>query len=402
MYRPSLSVHTLASQSRYASNFPKTAALAVLLLFSSQALANPTDAGILSHGYLHSDHGCQGYFDICCRLASARRSILDESISPALPSEIYASQIPLGSWTTDILGNVVKLIRPALMSVAEAWCSFGKPDAHHPHCEARSSWPGFAGLNNIFSFGDSYTTTGFNYLGPQPTEDSPMGNPAWPGLTSAYPAANWIDFLTAKYNQSSLLTYNLAVGGAVVDSDLVGPYMPELMLSLKDQIYQHLLPGYHPKTGTVPLSRPWYGNDTLLGIWIGINDVNGSYMKGRNATRVLNRQIMAAYRDLLQLLFVEMGFRNFLLINVPAIDRSPLTIFQGEEAQRIQKADVADFNGLVWEMAHKFKKDVARKGNIWVYDANRDFNGVLDDPTRFPETSLLKNLTESCDAYGPL
>lgn len=399
MYRPSLSVHTLASLSDYASNFPKTAALAVLLLlFSSQALASPADASILSHGYLHSDRGCQGYFDICCRLASARRSVLDESISPALPSEIYASQIPLSSWTTDILGNVVKLIRPALMSAAEAWCSLGKPDHHHPHCKATSSWPGFAGLSNIFSFGDSYTTTNFNYLGPQPTVDTPMGNPAWPGLTSAYPAANWIDFLTVEYNQSSLLTYNLAVGGAAVDS----PFRPELMLSLKDQIHQRLLPGYHPKVGTVPLSRPWYGNDTLLAIWIGINDVNSSYMQGRNVTRVLNKQIMAAYRGLLQLLFTEMGFRNFLLINVPAIDRSALTISLGEEAQRIQKADIADFNGLIWEMAHNFKKEDARKGNIWVYDAERDFNRVLDDPTSFPQTSLLKNLTEKCDAYGPV
>lgn len=403
MYRPSPSVHTLASQSGYASNFPKTAALAVLLLFSSsQALASPTDASMLSHGYLHSDRGCQGYFDICCRLASARRSVLDESISPALPSEIYASQIPLSSWTTDILGNVVKLIRPALMSAAEVWCSFGKPDYHHPHCKATSSWPGFAGLNNIFSFGDSYTTTNFDYLGPQPTVDMPLGNPAWPGLTSAFPAANWIDFLTVEYNQSSLLTYNLAIGGATVDSDLVVPLMPEFTGSLKDQIYERLLPGYHPKLGTVPLSQPWYGNDTLLAIWIGINDVTMTYMKGHNVTRVLNKQIMDVYRDLLQLLFVEMGFRNVLLINVPSIDRSPSTISFGEEVQRIEKADLADFNGLIWKMAHQFKKEVARKGNLWVYDAYRDFSRVMDDPTSFPETSLLKNLTDYCDAYGPM
>lgn len=231
-----------------------------------------------------------------------------------------------------------------------------------------------------------------------------MGNPSWPGLTSAYPAANWIDFLTVMYNQSSLLTYNLAIGGAVVDPDLVvlSFLPPELRASLKDEVYGRLLPGYHPKNGTVPLSQPWYGNDTLLAIWIGINDINNSYMQGHNATRVLNKQIVDSYRSLLQLLFVEMGFRNFLLINVPSIERSPFTAFQGEDAQRIQKADVAEFNGLVWEMAHQFKKEVARKGNMWVYDAHKDFSRVLDDPTSFPETSLLKNLTESCDAYGPV
>lgn len=255
----------------------------------------------------------------------------------------------------------------------------------------------------MFSFGDSYTTTEFDYTGQQPSTDNPLGNPPYPGLTSARPAPNWIDFLTVKYNQSSLLTYNLAVGGATVDSELVFPFLPTVT-SLKGQVYERFAPGYNHKDGTAPLARPWHGNDTLFAFWIGINDVNNSYGSGSGVTRALNRQIMAVYSELLRFLFVEMGMRNFVLLNVPSIDRSPLMNMRGSEQQNLQKADLADFNGLILKMAQDFKKvvDVGGESNVWVYDSNADFSKAMDDPGSFPQTSLLKNTTDYCDAYGPM
>ncbi|KAJ4393271.1 hypothetical protein N0V93_002479 [Gnomoniopsis smithogilvyi] len=299
----------------------------------------------------------------------------------------------------------MKLIRPALTFAAEAWCSLAvvepTPPACCSSCKTTSSWPGFSGINNIFSFGDSYTTTNFDFTGQQPTPDNPLGNPPYPGMTSALPAPNWIDFLTVKYNQSSLLTYNLAVGGATVDSDLVFPFFPTV-LSLKEQVHQRFVPGYNQVNGSAPLTRSWHGNDTLFAFWIGINDVNGSYGRGPGVTGALNRQIMAVYRELLRFLFEEMGMRNFVLLNVPSIDRSPLMNARGSEEQRIQREDLADFNGLILKMARDFKKEVANEGNIWVYDSNTDFSRAMEDPKSFPQTSLLKNTTDSCDAYGPV
>lgn len=301
----------------------------------------------------------------------------------------------------------MKLLRPALAFAAEAWCSHTILEPAPPpccsFCTTSSSWPGFSGIKNVFSFGDSYTSTGFDYTGQQPTEDNPLGNPPYPGDTSAWPAANWIDFLTVKYNQSSLLTYNLAVGGATVDSDLVVPFFPTV-LSLKEQVYQRFVPGYSQVDGTAPLTRPWHGNDTLFAFWIGINDINGSYGRGPGATGALNRQIMAVYSELLRFLFVEMGMRNFVLLNVPSIDRSPLMSARGREEQDLEKADLADFNGLILKMVRDFKKnvDVGGEGNVWVYDSYADFSRVMDDPAIFPQTSLLKNTTDCCDAYGPM
>lgn len=408
MYQPSLRDHTQAIRLDNAPRFSKTAAITLLLAFSSQALARPSETSTRHHDIQQQDSAIRGYWDMCCRLSSKSNDDNDQSVPPELRSEdsihkMFTSQLPSSWWPSSILSGLMNLITPALLFTAEACCTrpvYEVPDSQSSNCETTNSWPGFAGVKNVFSFGDSYTTTNFDVRGQQPTPDNPLGNPAYPGATSAWPAPNWIDFLTVEYNKSSFLTYNIAVGGATVNQNLVVPLHP-LMLSLTQQIYELFVPIYHPKTGTGKLSRPWHGDDTLVAIWIGINDVNGSFGKGPSVTGPLNMQIMAAYRDLLQFLYVEMGFRNFVLLNVPPIDRSPQGTMPGEEMQQLMEADVADFNGLIWKMARGFRKDVATKGNVWVYDTNKDFGKAMDNPKSFPQTSMLKNLTDSCDAYGP-
>jgi hypothetical protein len=71
--------------------------------------------------------------------------------------------------------------------------------------------------------GDSYTSTGFNPGGTAPNRGNPIGNPNFPGSTTTG-GANWIDFDTATYNNSLVLTWNYAVGGATIDASLAPPY----------------------------------------------------------------------------------------------------------------------------------------------------------------------------------
>ncbi|CAN8098146.1 unnamed protein product [Discula destructiva] len=294
-----------------------------------------------------------------------------------------------------------QLLRPALLLAAAAWCSplptQPDPPACCSSCDATKSWPGFSELENVFSFGNSYTSSNFDPDGQQPTEDNPMGNPPYPGETSALPAPNWIGFLTTEYNQSSLLTYNIAVGGATVRMLPVRDGIP----NLQEQVHNLFVPRYNHVNGTVTLARPWNGNDTLFAFWFGINDVNGSYERGFNATVPLNREIIQAYTQVLEYLYEHIGMRNVLILNVPAIDRSPLTRNRGPEKQALQREDLDDFNGLVLDMARGLKVN-HDEANVWVYDSDEDFNKVMDDPTCFPQTSMLKNLTESCAAYGPV
>ena len=83
------------------------------------------------------------------------------------------------------------------------------------------------------------------------------------GTTAGGP--NWIADLTVKYNQSLVLNYNLAVGGAVIDNNIVAnPGYPSDLVSqvaLFKQTYSRK-----------PASAPWTAASSVFGIWIGINE----------------------------------------------------------------------------------------------------------------------------------
>lgn len=260
-------------------------------------------------------------------------------------------------------------------------------------------------MRYIFSFGDSFTTTWFNWRDNPPSPSTPLGNPEYPGFTSAS-GANWIDYLTVKYNQSLLQTYNLAIGGAAVDQDIqLGPplfgrvpFEPERK-SLKDQVLRDFITGYAYKNA--PGAPDWNGGNALFTIWIGINDAVGSYARGPDGpegTRALNERIFATYTRLIETLY-DHGARNFMFLNVPAVDRSPVMGERGRRDIGLLSADLNEFNDLIAKMALELKQKYEGL-NAWVYDTRTDFSSAIDDPRAFDQTSGLKNVTDKCDGYA--
>lgn len=77
--------------------------------------------------------------------------------------------------------------------------------------------------------------------------------------------------MTVKYNNSLILTYNYAYGGATIDASLVAPYEPTV-LSMTDQVNQFL-----STAASKPATSPWTSADSLFSFWIGINDIGNSY-----------------------------------------------------------------------------------------------------------------------------
>ncbi|KAH8808553.1 hypothetical protein F5884DRAFT_673363 [Xylogone sp. PMI_703] len=257
-------------------------------------------------------------------------------------------------------------------------------------CSTTSNWPGWAGIKYTFIFGDSYTTTGFNTSLTQPSPGNPLGNPTYPGYTASN-GPNWVDYLTVEYNSSLLLTYNLAYGGATIDSALVAPYEPTV-LSVAEQVEDEFFPAYGSHK-----SPAWSSDNTLFAIFDGINDVGNSYYYGTPTTTTLNAEIFAVYDGLVQMLY-DAGGRNFLFLNVPPVDRSPLITGQGASAETLEKADITAWNDAVVAMAQGLKaahSDV----NVFVYDTNSIFTEVLDNPASFPQTSIYQNTTAYCVAY---
>jgi phospholipase/lecithinase/hemolysin len=236
--------------------------------------------------------------------------------------------------------------------------------------------------------GDSYTTNGFNVSLTQPAPGNPFGNPRYPGYTASN-GPNWPDFLTVKYNASEILTYNLAYGGATVSSSLVAPYLPTV-LSLSNQVEDLFIPTY-------AFNGQWTSSDSIFGIFIGINDAGNSYYYGADATAILNKKIFAIYDGLVKELY-NTGARNFVFLNVPPTDRSPLMTSQGADPVALLAADLKAFNGAVASLAAGVKENYADT-NVFTVDAWQAFTDVLNNPKMYPATAGYKNTTAFCDAY---
>ncbi|KAJ7105192.1 hypothetical protein C8R44DRAFT_834466 [Mycena epipterygia] len=224
-----------------------------------------------------------------------------------------------------------------------------------------------------FPFGDSYTTTGFNPNSTLPTVGNPLGNPPFPGFTGAG-GENFVGFDTVTYNKSTILTYNYAYGGATIDASLVVPYEPTV-LSLTDQVNEFLA-GAAKK----PATTPWTSANSLFTVWIGINDIGNSFSNSgdRNA---FSDTLLNAYFALVQKLYGA-GGRNFLFINVPPIDRSPLMLAESTTSQALEKTVIAGFNTKLAAKITSFKANNTGV-TTWLWDANTAFTTILNAPTQF-------------------
>lgn len=264
-----------------------------------------------------------------------------------------------------------------------------------------SLWPGWTQINTIFSFGDSYTTTGFQINSTQPSASNSFGNPASPGRTFSN-GRNWIDFLALQYNQSLIMTYNFAVAGAMVDSFGRQSRIPPMT----EQVNKFFIPNYAAglQTGatigneSAVAKAAWSSSSTLFTTFFGINDVNRFY-KSENTSA--SAATVGSYGQVLEQLY-QAGARNFLVHNVPAINRSPSTISQGNSsAQLVEKsrAAVEDFNARVVKMMTGF---VEQHSDVtaFLFDNFGLFNQVLDNPKSREETSGYTNTTGFCLSYS--
>lgn len=123
--------------------------------------------------------------------------------------------------------------------------------------------PGQTAFDNLFVFGDSYSTTLFDVQGTQPNEQNPLGN-------SNYTKPVWVNFLTSLYNTTVLRTYDLAVGGSTVDRSIVNPQFTTAT-SFKQQVQDVFVPNYGK--GNREPTESFTSDNSLFAVWFGINDI---------------------------------------------------------------------------------------------------------------------------------
>ncbi|TCD67288.1 hypothetical protein EIP91_000311 [Steccherinum ochraceum] len=231
----------------------------------------------------------------------------------------------------------------------------------------------------LFTFGDSYTTDGFNISA---GVDSPV-----PGFTSSN-GPNWVQSLGGTYNITDTKVFNLASGGATIDAALVAPFEPTV-LSIVDQVTQ-----FNQILAPKPPGAQWAGNNSLFAVWIGINDVGNSFAWSNVTSQ------SAFHRTLMRRLFgqidslYEHGARQFLFLTVPPTNRAPLLLEQGPKAVAKITSALADYNS---QLAANVKAFATKHRDVTtsVFDTRPIFNTLLDNSATFG----FVNHTGFCDAY---
>ncbi|KAJ0143155.1 hypothetical protein CTA2_1304, partial [Colletotrichum tanaceti] len=220
--------------------------------------------------------------------------------------------------------------------------------------------------------GDSYSQTGFNINSTKPNPQNPLGNPDLPGWTASG-GLDWVGFMVTQFNASLTYSYNLAYGGATTDAGLVAPYT-STVLSFVDQVAE-----FSRSLAPRPAWAPWTADNTLVGVWMGVNDVgNAFWSPNREALLV---QVLARYFEQLQILY-NAGVRKFVLLGVPPTQKTPLMLANGADSNAQLAAAIKQYNDLIASNLAAFR---ARNAGVasWVVDTAAAFDKAIANPTAY-------------------
>ncbi|QIW99443.1 hypothetical protein AMS68_004961 [Peltaster fructicola] len=249
-------------------------------------------------------------------------------------------------------------------------------------------WTGWPNVQHAIIFGDSWSTTAFEPAEEPPRPDNPIGNPPYPGA-AACNGANWVGYFTTVFNESLVLTLNMAAGGATVDMDLIAPGVPHSTLrSLKTQIVEQFPALY----GKPPETYPWTADSSIFIIWIGLNDIHNADEETQHNFPAEFVEY-AAYADLLY----QTGARNIMFMNIPPIERAPL-------AEIIDTYDdwhlwVAGWNANLTSLVYNFRAHHP-DATVFLFDTFKLYDDVMNEPCLFPESCGFEVTTKFCPTYA--
>ena len=199
--------------------------------------------------------------------------------------------------------------------------------------------------------GDSYTASGFDINGAQPSPANPMGNPplgqpftgSQPGTMSG--GMNYIDWLTSHYNTTETYTFDFAHSQATVSNNL-SPV--DGVPSFEDQVATLYKPKYSDKPADV---APWTGDNTIFTVFFGINDIQNNYKTGAIDTFI--PQTLDLYFAQIQALY-DTGARKLVFVGVPPLDRSPRVMQEDPSGAGTWSQWQTNYNAQLAQRANDF------------------------------------------------
>ncbi|GAA5978541.1 hypothetical protein JCM5350_003133 [Sporobolomyces pararoseus] len=232
-------------------------------------------------------------------------------------------------------------------------------------------------METMFSFGDSYTTTGY-----KPYEGGVRQLEGIGKTTSG--GYNWVQFLA--YSQPKLANsyYDLAYSGATTNNSIVASNVPCFI----DQV--NIWKDWFTKPDS---EVKWQSNSTLFTVWFGINDVGFATVSNQNST-AQRPLIFATYWNVVDLLYAQ-GARNILFLGVPPTQRTPFVQSTNEVIVSIFEEAIAGYNAHLYEFAQTLSQKYPDM-NVALFDTQGFFNAIIDQP----ELYGFKDSTSFCNQYS--
>ncbi|KAH8197765.1 hypothetical protein TruAng_008054 [Truncatella angustata] len=242
-------------------------------------------------------------------------------------------------------------------------------------------------LEKLVVLGDSYSRVGFTSTGTQPSASNPFGNTA----TTSSGGNNWVQFLTLKYNESAFLTYDYALSGATVNVSIIENTIGVDIVTEADTF----LSAYGSNS-------TFGGGGIIYAFWIGINDINKSYLGDDYAGIDLDiyAEVIDSYYQVVSKLY-DSGARNFLFLNVPPLEKAPTILQSSSNSTKypLMQRAVADYNEKLYKMVRQVRHNFAYT-SVFFYDAHALFDAVLADPSQYGETASIHDTTSYCKDYA--
>jgi len=161
----------------------------------------------------------------------------------------------------------------------------------------------------------------------------------------------------------NILTYNFAITGASLTQALWPPYMlspKSLNQPVEEQVSETFMGLCGPEADAQKCG--WKPETALFMFFGGVNDILSTFML--NTERAPDR-VIRRYRGSIARLYDD-GARNFLLLNVPPIERIGVA---GEDTAQ-KRADVEDFNRLLRVMRNSLMREFTDM-SVRLFDTNK-------------------------------
>ncbi|CAL1711289.1 unnamed protein product [Somion occarium] len=219
-----------------------------------------------------------------------------------------------------------------------------------PVAVVRSQWPGLLDLRSLVVFGDSYSS-----------EDSELETSVWVThfVNSLLERAKIKNQVNSSHTKRKLKTRNYAKPGDTAREDLP----VQLSRFFSD----------HSKAETGKSSQ--LPKESLYVLWFGINDCGAEDDDEREETVDL---VFDAMHDL----YVKADARNFLLIDIPPVHRSPLAETYSEFQSSIWEDRIEDWNERLREQAVEFATS-GSQATVFLYSSNHILTKILDKPLEY-------------------